>query len=120
MPAGVPAVTAAVEPVKVAAETPEADEVNSFVPLPEVASASVPAPWLCVPSAEPVKVGTLAGQEIAPSENAPPEFVPAGVPPLTADVTCDAVPVKVGAATEPVRTACVPVKLGAETVPAGV
>jgi hypothetical protein len=45
VPAGVPAETAAVDPLKVAADTPEAEDVNSLTVLPEVASASVPAPW---------------------------------------------------------------------------
>lgn len=35
-------------------------------------------------------VGTPTGHEIAPSENAPLLFVPAGVPPLTEEVVSDA------------------------------
>ena len=79
MPAGVPALTAAVDPDSVAAEAPEPDAVKSFTVVPLVASASVPAPWECVPMALPAKVGTPAGHEIAGAL-----FVPAGVPALTA------------------------------------
>ena len=63
VPAGVPAVIACVDPLRVAAETPEAEAVNSFTPLPEVASASVPAVWECVARALPENVGTPAGHD---------------------------------------------------------
>lgn len=98
VPAGVPAETAAVEPLNVAAETPDEDEVNSFTVLAEVASANVPAPWECVAIADPVNVGTLAGHATLPDGvklavafvpagvKLTVPFVPAGVPALTAEV----------------------------------
>lgn len=108
VPAGVPAETAAVDPLKVAADTPEPDDVKSFTPLPEVASASVPAPCECVAIAEPLNVGTLAGHATVPDGvklavafvpagvKLTVPFVPAGVPALTAEVVWFAVPVKFG------------------------
>ena len=80
VPAGVPALVAALTPLKVAADTPLALAVNNFMVLPEVASAKVPGPCVCVFINVPANVGTPAGQEIAPSENAPLAFVgtPAG------------------------------------------
>ena len=76
VPAGVPALTAAVEPDRVAADTPELEDVKSLTLDPDVASANVPAPWVWVARAEPVKVGALfvpAGVKLAVP------FVPAGV-----------------------------------------
>ena len=98
VPAGVPALTAAVDPLRVAAEAPDAEAVKSFTVVPLVASARVPAPCECVPSADPVKVGVLT--------------VPAGVPALTALVVTE-LPVKVSAGTVPAD----PVKICAGTVP---
>ncbi len=99
---------------------------------------------VCVLSAEPVNVGAGSVRVFAPRAIVVPAravgtgvplllvvnfvpvaaidvvaFVPAGVPPLVADVV-PCCPEKTGAATEPVSVACVPVKLGAETVPCGV
>lgn len=76
----------------------------------------------------PVKVGTPAGQEMAPSVKAPLALVPAGVPAETALVVFES-PVKVGAVTVPagvpadtleVACAAVPVNVGTEFEPAGV
>lgn len=55
LPRGV-SVPVAVEPVSVAADTPLEDDVNSLCVLPEVASASVPAPSAGTVVAEPVNV----------------------------------------------------------------
>ncbi len=44
VPAGVPAEIAAVDPLRVAADALRVETVKSFTPVPEVASASVPAP----------------------------------------------------------------------------
>lgn len=72
---------AAVKPVRVAAETPDVDEVNSLVALLEVASLSVPGPWVwadslaavgsvkvCECVAEPACVSPVA---VAPSRKRP-------------------------------------------------
>jgi hypothetical protein len=114
-------------PLKVAADTPEPDDVNNLTVLPDVASANEPAPCVCADSF--AAVGTPAGQEIAPSVNAPLAFVgtPAGqatVPvAVTLEVFCEAVPVKAGtpAGHDIVSAGMVPdepVNVWADTVPA--
>ncbi len=90
VPAGVPAETALVVaelPVKVSAGTVPAEPVK-------VSAGTVPA--------LPANVGTPTGHATVPEGvKAAVPFVPAGVPPLTAEVVWFDVPVNVGAATVP-------------------
>lgn len=94
VPAGVPALVPEVVwfvvPVNVSAGTVPAEPAKVGTP-----PGHEIAPWLNAPLA---LVGTPTGHEIAPSENEPPELVPAGVPALVPLVVWFAVPVKTCAA----------------------